>query len=391
MKILHIITRLILGGAQQNTVLTCAAQVRAGHSVCLVYGPIYGPEGSLLDDALASGAQVICVPSLRRAVLPPHDVRCYRALRSLIRKIRPDVVHTHSSKAGILGRAAAWREKVPAVIHTIHGLPFHNRQSCIERGLYVAAERWAARRCHRIVGVTRAMCDAFADHRIGRPQQFDVVPSGVDLRFFEISADDRNQTRRTYGLAPDATVVGITARLDRFKGHDDLLDVLPGLIEREPNLHLLFVGDGYHRGQLEARIGDAQLADRVVFTGLVPLAQVPALYRAMDVLVLPSYQEGQPRTLVEALMSGCPIVGYDAGGIGEICIDAKTGRLVPVGDKSALADAIMWMLDHPVERRQLVEGGQEHARRHFSVENMVGKLEQIYADCLKNLENRPIR
>ena len=171
MKILHIITRLILGGAQQNTVLTCAAQVRAGHSVCLVYGPIYGPEGSLLDDALASGAQVICVPSLRRAVLPPHDVRCYRALRSLIRKIRPDVVHTHSSKAGILGRAAAWREKVPAVIHTIHGLPFHDRQSCIERGLYVAAERWAARRCHRIVGVTRAMCDAFADHRIGRPQQ----------------------------------------------------------------------------------------------------------------------------------------------------------------------------------------------------------------------------
>ena len=384
MKILHIITRLILGGAQQNTVLTCAAQVGAGHNVCLVHGPIYGPEGSLHEEAVGSGAQVICVPSLRRAVLPLHDAWCYLALRALIRKIRPDVVHTHSSKAGIVGRAAAWREKVPAVVHTVHGLPFHDRQSFVERGLYVAAERWAAQRCHRIIGVTHAMCGAFANNRIGWPQQFDMVPSGVDLGFFEQSTDDRNETRSTYGLAPNATVVGITARLDRFKGHDDLIDVLPRLVEYRPDLHLLFVGGGDHRRQLETRISKGPFSHRVVFTGMVPLAQVPALYRAMDVLILPSYQEGQPRTLVEALLCGCPIIGYDIGGIGEICIDGKTGRLVSVGDKSALAEAIMWMLDHPHECSQLVEGGQEHVRRHFSLASMVCKLEQIYTDALEN-------
>lgn len=180
MKILHVITRLILGGAQQNTVMCCRAQVSGGHQVWLAYGPIYGPEGSLLEEAQASGAKLVQINAMRRTVLPFHDLRCYAALRRLIREIQPDIVHTHSSKAGILGRAAAWRQRVPAVIHTIHGLPFHTRQTRLLYKGYVAAERWAARRCHRLIGLTQAMCDAFAEHGIGRAEQFYVVPSGVD-------------------------------------------------------------------------------------------------------------------------------------------------------------------------------------------------------------------
>ena len=184
MTIVHVITRLILGGAQQNTVLTCAAQVAAGHTVTLIYGPIYGPEGSLLAEAQKSGANLVRVSSLRRPILPLHDYYCYHALRRRIRELQPDIVHTHSSKAGIIGRAAAWDERAPVVIHTIHGLPFHSRQPRWLYRVYVATERWAARRCHKMIGVTRAMCETFRRHGIGAPDQFEVVPSGVVLADF---------------------------------------------------------------------------------------------------------------------------------------------------------------------------------------------------------------
>ncbi|MCE9590047.1 MAG: glycosyltransferase family 4 protein [Planctomycetes bacterium] len=385
MRIVHIITRLILGGAQQNTVLSCAAQVAAGHEVWLVYGPIYGPEGSLLEEAKRSGATLVEVKSMRRAILPVHDYLCYRALRRLIRAIAPDVVHTHSSKAGIVGRAAAWAEKhedKPVVIHTVHGLPFHERQPGIINAIYVALERWAARRCDRILGVTRAMIDSFRERHIGRPEQYDVVPSGVDVTAFSPPVGAREAARRELGIAPDAPVVGIVARLDKLKGQDDLLDVMPRLIERLPGLRLVIVGDGWHRAALEDRVEKENLAGNVIFTGLVPPARVGEMMSSMDVAALPSYQEGQPRTLVQALLCGCAVVGYDAGGIGEVCIDGQTGRLVPVGDRDALARAILGLLSDPAERLRLAEEGGRFARERFDVRLMTRRLEEIYAGAL---------
>ena len=384
MKILHIITRLILGGAQKNTVLSCAAQVAAGHDVALAFGPIYGPEGSLLDQATAAGAQTIQINSMRRAVLPVHDLRCYFALRRLIRDLKPDVVHTHSSKAGILGRAAAWRERVPAVVHTIHGLAFHDRQSRIVRRVYVAAERFAAKRCHKIVGITQAMCDAFAAEGIGRPEQFSVIPSGVDLEAFNQQTAMRDVTRRAYGIPVEAPVIGLVARLDPLKGHDDLLNVLPELLTKHPGLHLLFVGDGWHREALEKRVAENSWQQRAIFAGLVPPTQVPSLLRAMDIMALPSYQEGQGRTLVEALVCGCAVVGYDVGGIGEVCIDGRTGRLAAVGDMRQLSDVLMWMLDNPDQRKVLAQQGEQHVREKFSARIMVDKLEDLYAQTLND-------
>lgn len=395
MRILHVITRLILGGAQQNTVLTCAAQVAAGHEVWLAYGPIYGPEGSLLDEARRSGAKLVELPWMRRALLPVHEVLCYRSLRRLIRETGPDVVHTHSSKAGILGRAAAWAERGrrsrassdgprPVVIHTVHGLPFHERQPALISLLYVVLERFAAKRCDRIIGITQAMTDAFAQKGIGKPGQFEVVPSGVDIAAFSPpSAEKREEVRRELGIAPDAPVVGIVARLDKLKGQDDLLDVMPWLVRELPGVRLLIVGDGWHRAALEARVNHEGLSERVIFTGLVPPARVGEMIAAMDVKALPSYQEGQARTLVQALLCGCAIVGYDAGGIGEVCIDGKTGRLVPVGDRDALAEAILLLLTHPEERKRLAEEGERHARTHFDARLMTARLEEIYTDALQ--------
>lgn len=382
MKILHIITRLILGGAQQNTVMCCAAQARAGHQVSLAFGPIYGPEGSLLPEAQKAGVDIQEVAAMRRAILPGHDWFTYRALRRLIRKLQPEVVHTHSSKAGIVGRAAAWAEHVPAVIHTIHGLPFHDQQPRFIYWTYVLIERWAAHRCHKLIGITEAMCSLFQQHGIGVPGQFEVVPSGVDIAGFNLPAGARETARQQLGIPLDAPVVGILARLDPLKGQADLIEILPELVSKHPGLKLLIVGDGWNRTQLEARVAQSGMRDQVIFTGLVSPDRVPLMLAAMDVNTLPSYQEGQARTLVQALLCGCGIVGYAVGGIPEVCIHGETGRLVPMGDKAGLVREISSLLSDPVERRRLAAQGAKLARDRFDSRIMIRRLEEIYATTL---------
>lgn len=400
MKILHIITRLIYGGAQQNTVMSCQAHAKAGHEVFLAYGPVYGPEGSLVEEAKEAGARSTVINSMERSVAPRKDYATYRALRKLIRRIQPDVVHTHSSKAGIVGRAAAWKQRVPAVIHTIHGLPFHEGQSAIKRNLFIKAERFAAKRCHKLIGITQAMCDTFKANNIGQAEQFTVVPSGVDIELWENptraatgfpnNAKLRDEIRFQLGVPLDATVVGIVARFDPLKGHADLIRIAPQLIEKYPKLRLLFVGDGWHRTQVEAAVQEAGIGDRVLTTGFVQLRRVALLYRAMDVMVLPSYQEGQSRTLLESLLSGCPIVGYDVGGIPEVCLDKETGLLVPLGDTDQLHATIEQTIDNPDASQERTARGKLHARDHFSNEVMTDQLERIYHETLEaNSASKP--
>lgn len=382
MRIVQVITRLILGGAQQTVIQLCRRFIEQGHEVTLVYGPIYGPEGSLWVQAEASGAQLVELESMRREISPLDDRRCTRQLREMFREMEPDVVHTHSSKAGILGRAAAWAEGVQAVVHTIHGLSWHDRQSALKNRAYLAAERYAARRCHRLIAVTPQMKDDFVRRRVAPADRITVIPSGLDLDRYDLPIATRERVRRELGIPDDAPVVGIVARLDPLKGHDDLLDALPRLRERFPPLRLMFVGDGWDGDRLKQRIESEGLSDAVMNMGLVPEGAVPALLSAMDVKVLPSYQEGQSRTLPEALLCGCGVVAYDAGGIGSIVVDGETGRLVPVGDKARLADAIAWMIDHPDERRRLTAAGAELIRTRYSEEVMLDAHEALYAELV---------
>src|SRR3954452_12887204 len=182
MRVVHVITRLILGGAQENTLLTVEGlHHRHGDDVTLITGPAEGPEGDLFGRAEHLGLNVELMPELVRAIRPATDYRAYRLLRKAIRRLQPDVVHTHSSKAGISGRAAAWHEQVPAVVHTIHGLPFGPSESPAKNRLYVALERWAARRCHAIVSVCDAMTEQALAAGVGRPDQYLTVYSGMDV------------------------------------------------------------------------------------------------------------------------------------------------------------------------------------------------------------------
>ena len=202
MRIVHVITRLIIGGAQENTLLTVdGLHHRYNDDVTLITGPAEGPEGDLFDRASALGLKVDIFPELVRPIRPVVDLQAYRRLRAAFRELTPQVVHTHSSKAGILGRAAAWHEKVPAVVHTIHGMPFGPFETPLKNRLYIALERWAARRCHAIVSVCDAMTEQALGARVGRPDQFLTVYSGMDADAFLHPKRSREDVRRELGLA----------------------------------------------------------------------------------------------------------------------------------------------------------------------------------------------
>lgn len=398
-RILHISTRLILGGSQENTVLSCEGQARRGHEVHLAFGPIYGPEGSLLErverfrTADGRGISTHVVPDMIREVSLVRDARALGQLKRLMQSIKPDVVHTHSSKAGILGRSAAWRVlgELPGmrVVHTIHGPPFMPVEgSLVQRAkvsvnnvIYTLAEKHAARRCHTIVSVADAMTQQFLARGIGRREQYVTVRSGMEIEpFIAARRLDRAAVRRELGIAEDAFVLGTVARLAQHKGHDDIIDALRSELSspQRSRWHLLWVGDGWWRERLEHRLREAGLRERVTLTGLVPPQRVPTMMRAMDVLIHPSYREGLPRTVPQALLAGALPVAYDVDGTGEICREMETGRLVPVGDSARLREALLWAADHPGERDAMIARGQAECEREFGAEVMVERLEGVY-------------
>lgn len=409
---LHISTRLILGGSQENTVLSCEGQARLGHHVHLAFGPIYGPEGSLLARVEAFNARCTsgeerttsghpCAPiglhtvlDLCREVSPARDRRCLGQLEALIRALRPNVVHTHSSKAGILGRWAAWRiqprDGRPTTVHTIHGPPFMPIEGPPLRRLktrainhiYTLAERSAAKRCHMIASVADAMTAQFLDRGIGRPEQYATVYSGMEVERYlpPIDHAERRATlRHALGLRDTDFVIGTVARLAEHKGHDDLLDALAPELKARPHWKLLWVGDGWWRDRLYQRIDALGLRAQIITTGLVPSERVPEHLWLMDVLAHPSYREGLPRTVTQALLAGVCPVAYDVDGTREVCTNNQTGRLIPLADRDALRAAIVDLFNHPDQRQALAARGQSICRDRFSAQRMVSELEKFYA------------
>ncbi len=423
LTILHISTRLILGGSQENTVLSCMGQSRLGHEVHLAYGPIFGPEGSHketierfnarvrdgLEGELATEVGMHELPHMVREINLWKDHFCFhRDLKGLMKELEPDVVHTHSSKAGILGRWAAWvymkkagkSGKRVCVIHTIHGPPFMPIEGSVinkakvgfKNWIYTIAERFAAKRCHVIASVADAMTDQFLTRKIGKEDQYVTVRSGMNVEEYlhPLPNEDRESMRRELEFRDSDFVIGTVARLAQHKGHDDILDGLGDDLKKNPNWKLLWVGDGWWTDRLMGRVREMGLENQVVHTGLVPQVRVAAMMRAMDVLLHPSYREGLPRTVPQALLCGVPVIASDTDGTPEVCIDARvdpehgTGLLVGVGDPDGIKEAVRWMHDRPEDRMLIGAMGREMCRRMFSTERMIETLEEVYTQTTKN-------
>ena len=379
MKVMHVITRMIVGGAQENTLYNCLDLANDfGDEVKLLTGPSLGAEGELLSKVDTSAIAVEVLPSLRRAIHPIYDARAYSALKASMRSWRPEVVHTHSAKGGLLGRAAAWAVGVPCVIHTVHGAPFHPFQNRMSRYFFIACERWAAKRCHHMISVADAMTDLLVEARVAKPDRFTTIYSGMDVEPFLNAHVHRTRMRTKLGLNEQDIVFGKIARLFHLKGHEYVIEAAKHVVQRVPNAKFLFVGDGLLRQELEDRIAKAELSKHFLFAGLVSPSEIPAYISAMDVLVHTSLREGLARALPQSLIAGKPAISFDIDGAREVVISGQTGCLVPALDTHQLAESMVELAQSPAKRDALGFEGRRRFTDRFRHQSMTRDIRSLY-------------
>jgi glycosyltransferase involved in cell wall biosynthesis len=347
--------------------------VRAGYTSTLVLGP--ESEAPTLEDARRRGCRVVEIEGLVREVSPARDVAAALALWRLFRRLRPAIVHTHTSKAGFVGRLAAWLARVPAVIHQPHGHIFYGYWSRPRTALFVALERIAAHWTDTIVTLTPREVDEHLERGIGRRAQYAVVPSGVPTEALRRVAPARVEARARLGLPADAYVVAGVGRFVPIKGFDLLVAALIDVVARVPGAHVLLIGDGGERGALEAQAQALGVADRLHITGTV--TDVIGLLAAADVLAAPSRNEGMGRVLVEAMALGLPVVGARVGGIPDVIVDGECGLLVPPDDPAALAGALVELGRDAAWRAKLGAGARPRAEA-FSTTAAAAAMRDIY-------------
>ena len=390
MKIVHIITRLILGGAQENTLITCKLLAHRGHNVTLITGPAIGPEGELFNQTKGQNYKVVVLDRLRRAINPFNDTLSYFQIKKLLRQLQPDIVHTHSAKAGILGRFAGyslkgkWAENLPAVVHTIHGLAFHQYQSQWLNKFYIAIEKSAAKRTDFFVSVANAMTTQAITAGIGRPEQYVTAYSAIEEDDFlePISQERKREFRRKYGIDEDAIVLVTIARLFMLKGHEYIIESAKHLSKRFENCIWLFVGDGNLAERFKREVRQLGLAERIKFTGLLPPSQIPLAIQSSDILVHCSLREGLARTLPQAMLCGRPAVSFDVDGAREV-VNENTGRLIEPKNIEQLTKACAELIEDEGLRKKLGENGRESVKEKFAPETMVDTIEAVYRKLLK--------
>jgi glycosyltransferase involved in cell wall biosynthesis len=350
----------------------------------LIAGPEAGPEGSLLDEARQGRFDVRIVESLRRAVHPFSDWRARSELTRLMRQIRPDVVHTHSSKAGILGRLAARDAGVPVIVHTIHGMSFNRTQSWPVRTLYRRLEVWCSGFTDRIVSVADAMTRQAIAAGLSPRTGFTTVYSAMATDWFSPQRHDRAAVRREWRVGDEHVVVGAIARLFRNKGYEQLIPAMAEAARSNPRLRYVWIGDGVKRADYEGRLRQLGIRDRVHLAGLVEPREVARLIAGMDLLVHASQWEGLPRAAVQALLMEKPVVSFDIDGAPEVVIPDRTGILVPLNDVPALAAAIVELAGNPTRREALGRAGRSLCLTRFDARAMVERLEGIYGELTQS-------
>jgi glycosyltransferase involved in cell wall biosynthesis len=378
LRVWHVITRLIVGGAQENTVTTVLGlNEKANVSVRLISGLSQGPEGSLEHLLSGRAGQLQIIPEIVRPIRPLKDWKALVRLTGIFREERPHIVHTHSGKAGIIGRMAAHRANVPVIVHTIHGPSFGNFQSWLPNTVFKAAERRVARYTHHFISVANAMTDQYLAAGIGQPNHYTRIFSGFDLEPF-LAAKNDPSVRKAYGLSPNDFVIAKLARLSPLKGHTDLFAVAEKVIGHCPEARFLLVGDGPLRAEFERILASKGLARYFIFAGLVEPSEVPQLLGIADVLVHLSYREGLPRALPQAMAAGKPVISYDLDGAPEVCLHGQTGFLVAPRNFDDIAARLVQLASDEPLRTSIGEAGREWVRERFSAQAMVDAIYDLY-------------
>ena len=385
-RVAHIITRLCQGGAQENTFHSVRLANRERFEADLISGPTSGAEGSIEDAVAAAGIPILREPDLVREPSPLRDMRAYRAIVRRFREGNYDIVHTHTSKAGLIGRLAARRAGVPVVVHTPHGNIFHGYFSKPVTRLFIGLERFAARRTDAIAELTAGGVEEHLEQGIGRREQFRVIHSGVDFSPFEGARAQREATRAMLGYAPDEILIGGVGRLEPVKGFPYFVAAAEVIAREVAEARFLLAGAGSQEQAL--REAAAPLGPKFRFLGL--RNDIPLLMAAYDVLIVPSVNEGMGRVLLEAGAAETPVVASRVGGIPDLVRDGETGVLVPPRDVEAIAGAAIRLAREPERRRALGRAARANVVPAYSLETMVRRIEALYEELLdgKDLERR---
>ena len=381
-SICHVITRMIVGGAQENTLFSCIGQLRAGNRVVLVTGPSPGPEGELLSRISVPELEVVTIDEMVREISPFKDFKCYCKLKKYFKKEQFDVVHTHSSKAGIIGRLAAKAAGVPCIVHTVHGQAFHEYEKPWKNFIYKLSERIAAYPSDRIYAVAQAMIDQCIKAHIAPPEKYQVVYSGMDIAAF-LNAQRSEELRKLLNIPSNAKVIATLARLFELKGYDDVLKAFPQVLAKVPDVHLLIIGDGILRQSLEAEAQAGGFADKVHFAGLISPDKVPEYLIQADILWHLSLREGLPRSVVQALACGIPACGYQLDGTPEVIHHGITGCCVPPRDIESIVEGTIGFLQDKARAQQAGLAGRKLVEERFDKERMAKILLDDYINVLK--------
>jgi glycosyltransferase involved in cell wall biosynthesis len=387
-KIVHIITRMDRGGSAQNTLCTCLALSRRYEQV-LIHGlslesQMTGLESRSVDSSIQEaekrGVKIIRLPSLVRRIDPPRDLIALFSLWWLLIRERPAIVHTHTSKAGILGRCAAMLAGVHAIVHTPHGHVFYGHFGSPASRVFLLVERLMALITDRLIALTKGEKDDYIGLSVGDPKKIVTIHSGIDVdRYMKVQVNVEEK-RRALGLDPKALIVGTVGWLLPIKGPIYLLKAMEEVWKDHPETSLVYVGKGDLEEELKREASVMGVSQRVWFLGWRD--DIPEIMHILDIFVLPSLNEGMGRVLVEAMAAGRPVVASNTGGIPDLVVQGENGLLVPAADALALARGIEFLIAHPEKRRELGEQGRKMSIR-FGSNFMVQKIDQLYLELLR--------
>lgn len=380
-KVIHIITRLDKGGSAENTFLTLKGLDKSRYEVSLIAGPVDDPSQDRKDQIEESGVRYIQVPQLRRSIHLFYDFKALLRIFRLLRREKPDIVHTHTSKAGLLGRLAAKLARVPSIIHTPHGHVFFGYFGALKTKMFILFEKLASRITDRIIALTPREKADYLSYKVTGEDRLVVIPSGIELHKYQPAPrEERFKLRIELGIPEHSVVAGTAGRLVPVKGPALLLQAFKQVISEHPDTCLVFAGDGPLRKSLEKNAVDMGLAKKIVFTGWRDdMARILSVF---DIFCLPSLNEGMGRVLVEAMALGKPVVASEVGGIPDLISPGKNGFLVPPRNPGELARQIIFLIENREEREKMGRVGKEMVPA-FSDEIMVKKISGLYEKALR--------
>ncbi len=384
MKVLHLITHLGFGGAQDNTLLTVKGHSRQRYEVHLATGQDYT---DWVARGQADADAFFLFPDLSRSVQPQADVRALNQITDFLRKNQYDIVHTHSAKAGTLGRMAARRAKVPVIIHTFHSFgwqvartahtrPWQLYTSTLKKQFYILIERYAASLSDGLITVSELNKEEALNIKLAPPDKFKTIYSGIDLNRFKVNVK-RTEKLLSLGLQPDRPIIGTVGRLSTQKAPLDFVAAAKIVLQQQPDLQFIMVGDGPLASQVHRAIGDEQ---RIKVFGYRD--DIPEILSVLDLFVLSSLWEGLGRALTEAMIMEVPVAATAVDGVPELVTHQQTGLLSPPGDPYRLAENIKWLLDHPVEAERMSQSARDRVVPTFSAKRMVEQIESLYERLL---------